>query len=86
MEKEKKQTGFIGNIINSFYNNNLGFSGRKLTALFCVLYGAYLSKDLEGENRLHACYAFLAVALLCLGIVTVQNIIDFKNGKENKPA
>ena len=86
MEKEKKQTGFIGNIINSFYNNNLGFSGRKLTALFCVLYGAYLSKDLEGENRLHACYAFLAVALLCLGIVTVQNIIDFKNGKENKPS
>ena len=83
MEKEKKQTGFIGNIINSFYNNNLGFSGRKLTALFCVLYGAYLSKDLEGENRLHACYAFLSVALLCLGIVTVQNIIDFKNGKEN---
>ena len=44
-----------------------------------------LSKDLEGENRLHACYAFLSVALLCLGIVTVQNIIDFKNGKENKP-
>jgi hypothetical protein len=83
MEKEKKQTGFIGNIINSFYNNNIGFSGRKLTALFCVLYGAYLAKDLEGENRLHACYAFLSVALLCLGIVTVQNILDFKNGKEN---
>ena len=82
---------FINKLFASLDNHSLGYSGRKLTALFCVLYGAYLSKDLEGENRLHACYAFLAVALLCLGIITIQNIIDFKNGKqtptnENNPA
>lgn len=74
---------FITKLFASLDNHSLGYSGRKLTALFCVLYGAYLSKDLECENRLHACYAFLSVALLCLGIVTVQNILDFKNGKEN---
>lgn len=74
---------FITKLFASLDNHSIGYSGRKLTALFCTLYAAYLSKDLEGENRLHACYSFLTVALLCLGIVTVQNIIDFKNGKGN---
>lgn len=73
---------FITKLFASLDNHSLGYSGRKLTSLFCVLYAAYLSKDLESENRLHACYAFLTVGLLCLGIVTVQNIIDFKNGKQ----
>ena len=38
---------FIKKLFASLDNHSLGFSGRKLTALFCVLYGAYLSKDLE---------------------------------------
>jgi len=72
----------IKDIYNSFFNNDNGFSARKLTAFagFCTAFK--LSWSLEGEDRLHAVYAFLATGLLCLGIVTIQNIIDFKNGKQ----
>lgn len=79
--------GIVGNILNSFKNNDIGYSGRKLTAAFSVAMGAYITiYKLSGDMYLHALYAWQILALLCLGIVTVQNILDFKNGKENKPA
>ena len=83
MEKEKKQTGFIGNIINSFYNNNLGYSSRKLSALAGVMVGVYITvHEIPKTDLITALYAWLGFALLCLGIITIQNIIDFKNGKQ----
>jgi uncharacterized protein involved in response to NO len=58
------------------------FSGRKLTALAAFWTAFELSQTLEGDNRLYAVYAFLGTGLLCLGIVTVQNLVEFKNGKQ----
>ena len=74
----------INNILESFKNSNGGYSGRKLTALAAFWTAFELAQTLEGDNRLYAVYAFLGTGLLCLGIVTVQNLIELKNGKKNE--
>ena len=76
---------FITKLFASLDNHSLGYSGRKLTAAFAVFMGAYITFcKLDKSDQLHALYAWQILALLCLGIVTVQNIIDFKNGKGNE--
>jgi hypothetical protein len=76
---------FLTKLFASLDNHSLGYSGRKLTAVFAVLMGAYITKyKLAEADQLHALYAWLFLALLCLGIVTIQNIIDFKNGKKQE--
>lgn len=75
----------IKNLINSLKNDSTGFSGRKLSSLVGVITGVYLTIfKIPLENQLDALMVWLAFSLLCLGIVTVQNIIDFKNGKTNQ--
>jgi hypothetical protein len=79
----KRITDIFNNLYHSFFNNDKGFSARKLTA-FAAFWTAFeLAQSLDGENRLYAVYAFLGVGLLCLGIVTMQNIISFKNGNNS---
>lgn len=74
------------NLFASLDNHNLGYSGRKLTALFAILIAAYVTYTLPVDAKLHAVYAWQILALLCLGIVTVEQIIKFKNGGEsNEP-
>lgn len=74
----------IKNLIDSLKNNGAGFSGRKLSALVGVITGVYLTIfKIPLENQLDALMVWLGFSLLCLGIVTVQNIIDFKNGKKD---
>ena len=72
----------IKNLIDSLKTNADGFSGRKLSALVGVLTGVYLTIfKVPSENQLECLIVWLAFSLLCLGIVTVQNVIEFKNGK-----
>lgn len=74
----------IKNLIDSLKNNSNGFSGRKLSALVGVITGVYLTIfKIPLENQLDALMVWLSFSLLCLGIVTVQNIIDFKNSKKD---
>jgi hypothetical protein len=74
----------IKNLINSLKNDSTGFSGRKLSALVGVITGVYLTIfKIPLENQLDALMVWLGFSLLCLGIVTIQNIIDFKNGKKD---
>lgn len=77
---------FIKKLVASLDNKTDGFSGRKLSALAGVLTAIYITiHELAQTDQLHALYAWLTFALLCLGIVTVQQVIEFKNGKnENK--
>lgn len=82
MKLWQKIKEFIQNVTDSLFNNDKGFSGRKLTALAAFWTAFGLAQTLEGDNRLYAVYAFLGTGLLCLGIVTVQNLIEFKNGKQ----
>jgi hypothetical protein len=82
----KKIVAKIKEVINNFLDslNNSpgkGWSGRKLTALFAVIVGGYITKyKLPEEAQLHALYAWQCLALLCLGIVTIEQIIKLKNG------
>lgn len=75
----------IKKLFASLDTTNLGFSGRKLTALFSILMGAYITiYKLPIEQYFNALVTWLCVALICLGIVTVQNIIELKNGKQKE--
>lgn len=75
---------FITKIFASLDNHSIGYSGRKLTALFSILMGAYITAyKLPTEAYLHALYAWQMLCVLCLGIVTAEQIIKLKNGKED---
>lgn len=77
----------LNNLLASLDVHTKGFSSRKLTAMWAVLVAAAVTYMLPTEARLHALYSWQLLALLCLGIVTVQQIINFKNGNsdESKP-
>jgi hypothetical protein len=78
--------GFFKKIDASLDNHSKGWSARKLSALFAILMAAYITKfELPQEAQLHALYAWLLLVVMCLGIVTAEQIIKFKNGKDEKP-
>lgn len=68
-------------LLNSFKNDTTGYSGRKLSAFIGVVTAIYLTIfKVPEEHQLDSLVVWLSFSLLCLGIVTVQNIIEFKNG------
>jgi len=83
---KNKLNNVFNNLLDSFNNKQgEGWSGRKLTAFFAVIMGAYITKyELPSEAQLHALYAWLVVVLLCLSIVTVEQVIRLKNGTVEK--
>jgi hypothetical protein len=71
----------IKDLLNSFKNDKAGYSGRKLSAFIGVATAIYLTIfKIPLENQLESLMVWLSFSLLCLGIVTVQNVIEFKNG------
>jgi len=78
---------FIKKLTNSLDTTSNGFSGRKLTALASIIIAAYVTYQLPADAKLYALYSWQALALLCLGIVTVEQVIKLKNGgKDEVPA
>lgn len=76
---------FFRKVILSFENSKDGFSGRKLSAFTGVVMGGAVTLFyLNQKDMLSALYAWLLFALLCLGIVTIGNIIELKNGKKDE--
>jgi hypothetical protein len=74
-------------LVSSFDTDTKGASARKLSGFAAVITAIYITvKELPQESQLHALYAWLAFALVCLGIVTIEQIIRFKNGNSNTPA
>lgn len=70
-------------IIGSFNNSPIGFSGRKLTAFWFMLLATYVHwKHLSGENETMFLLIDAGTALLCLGIITFEQVLKFKNGKD----
>lgn len=68
-------------LIDSLKNKGI-FSGRKLSAFVGVTTAIYLTIfKIPLEHQLEALMVWLSFSLLCMGIVTVQNVIEFKNGK-----
>jgi len=72
-------------IVLSFKNSKEGFSGRKLSAFTGVMMAIAVTLFyLEKKDMLSALYAWLLFALICLGIVTIGNLIELKNGKKDE--
>lgn len=72
--------------IYSFDNEkNGGFSGRKLSAFIAVSTAIYATYEfVDSTTVVSALMVWLTFALLCLGIVTAQQVLQFKNSEENK--
>lgn len=69
--------GIIKKIIASFDNRTEGFSARKLSAFAAICAAIYCAICLlPPTDIISAVYAFLAFALLCLGMVTVPQLIE----------
>jgi len=68
---------FLGAFDNSTPDS---FSGRKLSSFAGVVTAIVLTYLLPEEAELHALYAWLLFSLLCLSVITAQQIIKFKNG------
>jgi len=74
----------IDDIYNSFNNNSKteGFSARKLSAFAGVMVAMIATFRFCDEKILvDVIIAWLLFALLCMGIITLQQVIDFRAGK-----
>lgn len=83
----KKIRLFINNLVRSLDNKqDAGYSARKLTGLVSIITGIVVTYHLPSDAKLHALYSWQVLALLCLGIVTIEQIIKFKTGQNvDKP-
>ena len=71
-------------LFGSLDTTSNGYSGRKLTAMVSVFVAIYVTYSLPSDVRLYALYSWQALALLCLGIVTFEQILKFKSGQSIK--
>lgn len=71
---------FILGFWNSFHNQPGGLSARKLSAFFAVMMAAYNLRFGSTEIAVELSIVWLSFALLCLGIVTAEQIINLKSG------
>ena len=76
----------IKKIIASFDNKqNEGLSARKLTAFFSIVTGAYITIcKLPESEQFNGLCVWLLLCILCLGIVTFEQIIKLKNDTNSK--
>jgi len=72
----------IDDWIKSFDNNpNSGLSARKLSAFFAVCVAGYVTIHYcNPEILTGVLHAWLAFALLCLSVITLEQIVKLKNG------
>lgn len=74
-------------LLASFDNTTEGFAARKLSAFAGVIAAMFFSYQHTTEhNVVEIVSIWLLFALLCMGLVTVQNIIDLKNNKSSQPS
>lgn len=71
-------------IAKSFTADKDGGSARKLSAFYAVVLmaGFITIKKADANNALYFLISWLIFAGVCLGMVTVQQLIELKNGKE----
>ena len=76
----------IKQLLGSFDNvPKQGFSARKLTAFALMLCIAFIHfRFVDKDNAIEALMIDLSGVLLCLGIITAQNVIELKNGKNGQ--
>lgn len=73
----------IRDLILTFYSGPGGFSARKLSAFLAVVMAVYTTARQTTETNLGEVLAvWLIFALVCLGIVTAEQLIKLKRGKQ----
>lgn len=72
-------------LIASFDTFSKGFSARKLTAFASMWLVAYCHRYCNADNAVQFLLIDCGFVLLLLGIVTMQQITEFKHGKNNQP-
>ena len=74
----------FNDLVKSFSTDSGGLSARKLSAFAAVMTAIYVTaKEIPVTDQIHALYAWLFFAAVCLGIVTAEQIIKLKNGSNN---
>lgn len=72
----------VEDIYNSFHNKPDGFSARKLSAFAGVTVAVIVTMRFCNDKILtDVITVWLVFSLLCLGIITLQQVIDFRGGK-----
>lgn len=75
----------FNNLFNSFSTNEVGWSARKLSAFAAVCVATYVTiRLLPKEFMIDAIYAWLGFALICLGLIRIEQFIDLRYGKQPK--
>lgn len=81
-ERNKKLKWFFSNLFNALFNDANGFSMRKCISVVVVHVALGCEIRLTNtENLTTVLIIDFAFAALLLGIITIQNIIELKNGK-----
>lgn len=76
---------FLKDIFGTFSTTEGGHSARKWSAFAAFFMSAYLSiKHTDASNVITIVLIYLIFSLLCMGLVTVQDIIKFKGGSDEK--
>lgn len=78
---------FFKNIFSSFNNSPEGASARKLSAFYgiVIMGGVITCRFCSVENAVEMLICWLTFGALCLGLVTMQQIIELKNSKGTTP-
>ncbi len=77
---------FFTNFTDAFHNKPGGWSGRKLFSFGGSVVAAWVTyKYAEGSNAVEMVVTWLTAALLALGIITAQQVIELKTGKKEPP-
>jgi hypothetical protein len=70
------------NLLDSFHNSPGGFSARKLSAFAGVAVCVYVTVHFCNDKILpEVLMVWLLFSLLCMGIITFQQVMDFKSGR-----
>lgn len=74
-------SAILKKIESTFDNHSKGYSARKLTAFVFVVVSVVLCfKYTTPDNLNEVLISIFVFIAFCLGLITVQNIINFKNG------
>lgn len=81
----KKDLTIFQKLIHSFDNGPGGFSARKLSAFVGVVVAVYATYEfVDTSTVISALMVWLTFSLLCLGIITAEQILRFKGQPEQK--
>lgn len=74
---------FFDYLLGSFVNDEKGFSGRKLSAFAGVIISIVITYQYTHEENLSTILLiWLLFSLLCLSIVTMEQVIRLKEGRK----